>query len=250
MTARPATVTATDVALLRYLAQEGSIVAASRRAGISRDRANYRLARLASAFGGPTVVSVRGGLGHGRTRLTPLGDRIVRQGFDAVELLESRPVAPIAASNLLHGAYRTGPPPTVAVGGGVEFRVTFRAEEGERVGVLVDPEAILLARQRFVSSARNVFPAAIQTVRRNGRAASSMVTVRVGPVRLRVAVTDETIRELRLRAGGRTWVYLKATSLRRAGGARSSAGSSARTSGGPGARRRRSPRSSGAGRRA
>ena len=68
------------------LAQERSVVAASRSVGISRDRAIYRLARLDAAFGGPVVAAVRGGRAHGGTRLTALGDRIVRQGFGSVEL--------------------------------------------------------------------------------------------------------------------------------------------------------------------
>ena len=78
MTARPSIVTDTDVALLRSLAREASVVAASRSVGISRDRATYRIARLERAFGGPVVTGVRGGRAHGGSCLTPLGDRIVR----------------------------------------------------------------------------------------------------------------------------------------------------------------------------
>lgn len=216
MSARGATVTATDVALLRYLAQEGSIVAACRRAGISRDRATYRLARLETAFGGPAVTSQKGGRDHGRSRLTALGDRIVRQGFDAVELLGARPVGPVSWSNLLRGVYHLGPPPTVTVGSRVAFRVAFRGVDGERVAFLLDPESVLIARRRFVSSARNVLAGSVESVHRGPTGSSGWsVGLRVGSVRLRAAVTEEPLRELGIRRGARLWLYIKATALRR-----------------------------------
>ena len=222
-------VTDTDVALLRSLTQEGSVVAASRRIGISRDRANYRLSRLRRAFGGPVVEGVRGGRGHGETRLTPLGDRIVRQGFDAVELLDARPLAPPSRSNLLRGLYQRRPAPTVLLGKGVRLRVAFPAEEGEPVSVMLDPESILVARGKFPSSARNVLPGTVEEVRTGRRALERTVVVRTGPVRLRVAVTEEPVRQLRLGPGARVWLYVKATAVRRVGRA-------------PGAPTRESPR--------
>lgn len=209
-------VTDTDVALLRSLGQEPSVVAASRRIGISRDRAVYRLRRLERAFGGPVVVSVRGGLAHGNTRLTQLGDRIVRQGFDAVELLEARPLSPLSAPNLLHGVYRRTPAPEVVVSRNLRLRVAFGAEEGEAVSVLLDPEAILVARRRFPSSARNVLPGVVEAIRPAGTL-GLMLVVRAGRTRLRVAVTEEPVRQLRLRPGAPVVLYVKATALRRVG---------------------------------
>jgi molybdate transport repressor ModE-like protein/molybdopterin-binding protein len=214
---RPRVVTDTDVALLRALARERSVVAASRRVGITRDRATYRLGRMNRAFGGPVVVSVRGGRGHGETRLTSLGDRVVRQGFDSVELLDARPVAPPSRSNLLRGTYHREPAPAVAVGGGVRLRVAFDAEEGEPVSVLVDPESILLARRRFPSSARNVLAGAVEKVLPGPDPVGRTVVVRAGPVRLRVAVTEEPVRQLGLKPGARVWLFLKATAVRRVG---------------------------------
>ncbi|HLY77581.1 MAG TPA: TOBE domain-containing protein [Thermoplasmata archaeon] len=217
MTERPRVVTDTDVALLRTVAGERSVVAASRRVGISRDRATYRLARLERAFGGPVVVSVRGGRGHGATQLTALGDRIVRRGFDSVELLEARPVAPPSRSNLLDGVYHRGPAPMVTVGKDVQLRVAFPGEEGERVSVLLDPESILLARGKFPSSARNLLPATVEEVRHRAGSLGWTLVVRTGPVRLRVAITEEPVHQLRLVRGARVWLYVKATAVRRVG---------------------------------
>ncbi|MCI4366435.1 MAG: TOBE domain-containing protein [Thermoplasmata archaeon] len=208
-------VTDADVALLRTLSTEHSVVAASRRVGISRDRATYRIARMERAFGGPVVDSVRGGRGHGGSRLTPLGDRIIRQGFDSVELLQARPMAPLSHSNLFHGVYRSVPAPEVLVGRGVRLRVAFAAEDGEPVAVLLDPEAILLARGKFPSSARNVIAGTVRSVGRRAGPRGSTIVVQVGALRLRAAVTAESVGQLRLRPGARVWLYVKATALRR-----------------------------------
>ena len=217
MTGRPRIVTDTDVALLRSLARDRSVVAASRRVGISRDRATYRLGRLERAFGGPVVTSQRGGRAHGGTRLTALGDRIVREGFDSVEVLDTKPVAVPRRSNLLRGVYRRLPDPAVDLGGGIRLRVAFVAEEGEPVAVVLDPEAVLVARGRFRSSARNVVRAAVDAVRPGADGLGATLVARAGPVRLRVAVTEETVHQLRLRPGARIWLYVKATALRRVG---------------------------------
>ena len=217
MTTRAPTVTDTDVALLRTLSLERSVVAASRRIGISRDRAVYRLARLGLAFGGPVVTSIRGGPRHGETRLTSLGDRIVRRGFDSVELFDARPLAPRAPSNHVHGVYHRAPEPEVDLGRGVRLRVAFGAEEGETVTVVLDPESILIARARFPSSARNVLPATVEAIHPGVGSGGSTLVARVGPFRLQVAVTGESVRTLRLVKGARVWLYVKATALRMVG---------------------------------
>ncbi|MFZ0830229.1 MAG: TOBE domain-containing protein [Thermoplasmata archaeon] len=214
---RPRLVTDTDVALLRSLASERSVVAASRHVGISRDRATYHLARLARAFGGPVVTSVRGGRAHGGTRLTPLGDRIVRQGFDSIELLDARPVAPPSVSNLLRGVYHRVPAPEVTLTKDVRLRVAFPADDGEPVMVLLDPESILVAREKFPSSARNVLPATVEEVRPGPDPLERTLVVRTGRVRLRVAITEEPVRQLGLARGARVWLYVKATAVRRVG---------------------------------
>ncbi|MGD0249316.1 MAG: TOBE domain-containing protein [Thermoplasmata archaeon] len=208
-------VTSTDVALLRSLARERSLVSASRRVGISRDSAVYRITRLREAFGGPVVQSVRGGADHGRTLLTPLGDRIARGGFDSLDLLEAGPATTPPRPNRLRGTYRRDPQPTVLLGRGVRLRVAFSADEGERVTVVLDPEAVLVARRRFPSSARNVLAGTVETVTAGTDPVGRTLHVRVGGARLRVAVTGETVRSLGLTPGARVVLYVKATSLRR-----------------------------------
>ena len=212
---RALAVTDTDVALLRTIARARSVVAASREVGISRDRATYRLSRLRRAFGGAIVESARGGRDHGGTRLTPLGDRIVRGGFDSIELVDARPLAAPTPSNSLVGTYRRQPAPRVELGGGASLRVAFAAEDGSRVRVLLDPESVLLAPARFASSARNVLPGIVEGPPGPAGAFGTSLTVRVGRVRLRASVTPEAIRQLRLRRGSRVWLYIKATALRR-----------------------------------
>jgi|HubBroStandDraft_1064217.scaffolds.fasta_scaffold03273_7 molybdate transport system regulatory protein len=210
-------VTSTDVALLRSLARERSLVDASRRIGISRDRAVYRIARLERAFGGPVVRSVRGGAGHGGTTLTALGDRIVRGGFDSVELLDARPVTELATPNLLRGVYHRYPDPEVRVGRSLRLRVAFPAEDGETVSLLLDPEAVIVARRRFPSSARNVLRGEVESVRRTAGNPEVTIVVRCSATRLRVAVTEEPVRQLGLRRGVAVLLYVKATALRRVG---------------------------------
>ncbi|HEV2519824.1 MAG TPA: TOBE domain-containing protein [Thermoplasmata archaeon] len=210
---RTTTVADTDIALLRTLGRVRSIVGASRAIGITRDRATYRIARMERAFGAPVVASVRGGRGHGTSRLTPLGGRIARGGFHSIELFGGPTPAELGPTNRLRGTYHRRPAPGVELAGGVRWRVAFRAAEGERVEVLVDPQSILIARARFPSSARNVLAAIVESVRGGGFART--LHARWGAVPLRVAVTDETVRSLRLAPGARVWLYLKATAVRR-----------------------------------
>jgi molybdate transport system regulatory protein len=214
---RPSTVTSTDVALLRSIARTRSLVGASRQVGISRDRAIYRVERLERAFGGPVVAGVRGGTGHGGSTLTALGDRIVHSGFDSLELLGAHPITPLAPANRLRGVYRRTPSPTVAVGGSLRLRVAFAAEDGESVSMLLDPEAVLVARHRFPSSARNVLRGTVEGVHRVRGELERLLVVRCRGARVRVALTEEPVRQLGLRPGATVWLYVKATALRRVG---------------------------------
>ncbi len=215
MAERPSRVTDTDVALLRSIGRSHSVVAASRELGISRDRAVYRLGRLERAFGGPVVRGVRGGRAHGGTALTVLGDRVLRGGFDAIELLDARSPVRVAPPNLLRGVYRAGPPPEVAIARGPVLRVAFPAADGERLGLVLDPEAIVVARRRFPSSARNVIPGTVRRVERPRRGLDAVLHVRVRGATLRASLTEESVRQLGLRTGSRVALYVKATALRR-----------------------------------
>ncbi len=207
-------VTSTDIALLRAIAGDRSVVRASRRVGISRDRAVYRLERLARAFGGPVVASMRGGAGHGASSLTARGDRILRGGFGSLELLGGRPMVPLAPPNLLRGRYRSSPSPEVRVGRGLRVRVAFAAEDGAKVALRLDPEAIVVARRRFASSARNVLAGTVSAVRPGADGLNLTLVVRTAGPRLRVAVTEGALRQLGLAPGTPVWLYVKATALR------------------------------------
>jgi molybdopterin-binding protein/molybdate transport repressor ModE-like protein len=218
----PRMVTSLDVALLRGVARERSVVAASRSVGMSRDQAVYRIRRLADAFGGPVVRAVRGGVGHGESLLTPLGDRIARGGFDSVELIGARPVVPPPPGNLLRGVYRAAPNPEVWVGRSLRLRVAFAAANGERVQLLLDPDAIVVARRRFPSSARNVLEGRVVAVHRAPGTPERELVVRCGATRLRVAITEEPLAQLGLRPGVPVLLYVKATALRRVGATRGS----------------------------
>jgi molybdopterin-binding protein/molybdate transport repressor ModE-like protein len=218
----PRMVTSLDVALLRRVALERSVVAASRSVGMSRDQAVYRIRRLSRAFGGPVVRAVRGGAEHGASLLTPLGDRIVRGGFDSVELLDARPLLPSAPGNLLRGTYRASPRPEVRLGPSLSLRVAFDAPDGAKVAMVLDPEAIVVARRRFPSSARNVIAGRVLAVTGGPEPGERTLLVRCGSSRLRVAITDEPVRQLGLRPGASVLLYVKATALRRVGPTRGS----------------------------
>lgn len=209
------TISSGDTALLEAIARRGSVVAAARELRTSRDRATYRLGRLAASLGGPLVVARRGGRAHGTSRLTPLGTAVARRGFDGLELVGARPRLPRARANVLVGTYRAGPPPRVLLaGGGPALRVAFTYDDGARAELLLDQEAVLLAPRRFPSSARNVLAATVDRLEPTRGRSARGVHLRLGRTSLRALVTDETIAELGLAPGSRTFVYVKATSLR------------------------------------
>jgi molybdate transport system regulatory protein len=211
MTERTLPVTQLDLALLEALTTAPTLVAACRRLGITRDRGVYRLGRLARIAGGPVVRTEHGGRFGGGSRLTPRGHAVRRGGADAVALTTTDP-AP--RSWVLHGTYRRHPEPRVDLGRGLSLRVTFQAEEGETVFVAVDPEAVLLARRAFASSARNRFVGRVDHVSRRSPATRE-VAVKVGAHRFRAAVTERSARELGLSPGRRVVLYVKATAVRR-----------------------------------
>jgi molybdate transport system regulatory protein len=214
---RPRPVTDADIALLEAIRDGPSVVAASRRLGISRDRAVYRLARLETAFGGPIVVGRRGGAGHGESRLSALGERIVHGGYEAVEILDARATVPPPRANRLSGTYRDGPGPAIVLSGGATVRVAFPGEPGERVTALLDPDSILVGLRRFPTSARNVLAARVVAISPGTTPGARTIVAAIGPDRLRVTVTEESRRRLGLTPGRAIWLFVKATAIRRVG---------------------------------
>lgn len=66
------------VALLKAVAEAGSISAAARRLGMSYRRAWLLVDALNRLFGAPVVETREGGSGGGGAALTPLGQAVVR----------------------------------------------------------------------------------------------------------------------------------------------------------------------------
>lgn len=212
-------VTPLDRALLDSLACYPTVVDASRAMGMSRDRAMYRLRRLAQWTGRPVVRSARGGNLRGLTTLTPWGRALVRADTGTLGRRPSPRVRLVSRENRFRGVWRRDPDPVVEVGDGLRWFVAFRARPGEAVTVGVDPEAVLVAPARFPSSARNVLVGAVSRwVRRPGGTAA--LDLSIGRHRLRAAVTLRSVRQLGIRPGRRVFLYVKATAVRRTGDSR------------------------------
>lgn len=208
-------VTPLDVDLLAALRATRSIVEACSRVSISRDRGMYRLRRLARALGAPVVRSRRGGASRGQTVLTALGRRVLSQGAGGLRLGSGVGVNRPAEANVFPGTWRHAPQPRVLLDGGGSLFVTFAAREGEPVRVGIEPEAVVVARERFPSSARNVLRGRIESVH-GPDGMRALLRVRVGRgLRLDVAVTPGSLAELGLTPGTSVFLYLKATAVLR-----------------------------------
>jgi molybdate transport system regulatory protein len=197
-----ASLTPTDVRLLGELERTGNLVRASRALGIGRDRAVYRLQRLARMYGVVTSAE-RGGSRGGGTRLTPLGRRLL-----------ARARGDRLGANRWTGRYRRGPPRCVEVAPGYRLEVAFRAAEGSRVTVEADADALILARRPAELSARNALFAVVERVRRRSDGTAT-VTARWGAAVVRAELTVGSLRRLRLAVGRPVILYAKAVSLRR-----------------------------------
>lgn len=202
MTDEPS-LTPTDVRLLGALVRTSSVVRAARRLGIGRDRAVYRLRRLARWYGGPVTTARRGGRWGGATHLSPLGRRLLERATGV------RP-----GGNQWTGRFRPGPPAVVDLGSGCALAVAFHAPDGRTVTVQVDPEAWVLALRPAVLSARNALRAVVEGVRRHADG-TAIVTARWGPHRVRAAVTAESLRRLGIAPGRAVILYAKAVAVRR-----------------------------------
>jgi molybdate transport system regulatory protein len=212
--------TPSDVALLSAVARTGSVAAASRRESISRYRGLYRLARLSEEFGGRLVTGDRGGASHGGARLTELGWRLLRHGSEVLPAAAASSSRPSWGVTALRGAWHAEPFPHVDLAGGPTLAVTFQAEEGRSVTVAVEPEAVVLARGNFPTSARNALPGVVRRIRHRVGASSldvALVEVSVGRRTVGALVTDRAVRALNLVPGRRVVAYVKATAIRRVG---------------------------------
>lgn len=203
-------VTPSDIALLATLSQEPNLVKACQQLGMSRDRGMYRLRRMERALGAPVVVSSRGGVPAGRTTLTPQGRALLRRG---VAPLDGPTNSPRPGARVLEGTWSADPAPTVLLRGGLPLRVSFAALPGARVVLAIDPEAVLVARRRFPTSARNVLHGVVAGIRED-TAERWTLDVQVAGDVLEVAVTPDAVHGLRLKRGTSVVLYIKATAIR------------------------------------
>jgi len=224
VTRRAILLTPVDVALLGQLGRTASLVEACRQLGITRDRGAYRLRRLERLARGPVVATRKGGAGHGATRLTIRGATLLRRGgaLVAIDPRASRR-APTERPTVLEGDWHARPEPNVVVDG-LRLFVGFHAEESERVRLELDPDSVVVAIERFRTSARNVLAGVVREVRRRGPGTgpvSDRLRVDVGGPVVDVALTERSVGELHLSKGRRVFLYVKATALRRSPGGRS-----------------------------
>lgn len=198
-----------DVALLATLSREPNLVKACATLGISRDRGFYALERMGRIAGGPVVSTRRGGDG-GSTTLTSRGRTLLGAGVGASDLTSSH------QSTVLEGTWHARPAPHVTLPDGPDLFVSFQAEEGGAVTISVDPEAVIVARKHYPTSARNVLRGRVHGLHRDKGVWN--LEALVGNHTFVVALTAESVKILRLRRGVTAWLYLKATAIHRLGG--------------------------------
>ena len=194
-----------DLALLRAIADTGSVAAAARRLGIGRDRAVYRLDRFRSVTGGAAVQSRRGGRGHGASRLTSRARRVL--------VARSTP-APTAAVTRVRGRFEGGPEPVIRLPDGQRLYVGFRARPGAMVEAMVPAESIVLAPRPIATSARNRLSARVARLSPKGPGLL-LAELQAAGTRWTVALTAASVHALRLAPGRRCYLLVKATAARR-----------------------------------
>jgi molybdopterin-binding protein/molybdate transport repressor ModE-like protein len=197
-----------DRELLAALERSTTLVEACRKVRIGRDRGIYRIRRLEKGWGRPVTRSSRGGPGVGGTRLTPFGRRLLAA--------DPSSVGPEASINCFSGVYRGGSPPVVDLDSGGRLVVAFQARIGRRVELRVFPDSLLVSPRRFPTSARNVLPARVVSLRRIDRD-RYRVGFDFGGLTLQVLLTKAAVGSLSLRVGTRAFLYLKATAIHAVG---------------------------------
>jgi len=202
-----------DAALLRAVAEEGSLNAAASSLERSYSRAHQRLVDLEEVFG-PLVERTRGGAGGGGSTLTD-GARALLARYDRLRT-EFTGVAE-AAETVIEGRVveRTGELATVETGVGRVRALT--PPDAEAVQVTLRADAVTLhapedAPPAGGTSARNRLDGVVRTV--DAGEAVATVTVDVGDVALVALVTVESVDRLGLAPGDPVVATFKATATR------------------------------------
>jgi molybdate transport system regulatory protein len=202
-----------DVALLRAIADEGSLNAAASALGRSYSRAHQRLGELEDAFG-PLVERTRGGAGGGGSTLTD-GARALLARYD--RLRAGFAGVAEAAETVIEGRVveRTGELAVVETDVGRLRALT--PPDAETVQVTLRSDAVTLhapedAPPAGGTSARNRLEGAVTSV--DAGEAVATVTVEVGELTLAALVTVESVDRLDLAVGDRVVVTFKATATR------------------------------------
>ena len=210
-----------DLALLRAISDVGSLAQACRKIGIGRDRGVYRIRRLELLLGTPVVRAERGGTsGGGGSELTKTGASLLRQGVGPLDR-EGEGEGPGEVAPLpepLVGRWHAAPAPCVELDNGLRLFVGFRRPEGELVGISVNPDAVVVARRRFPSSAQNVLLSRVLSLAPLSES-RVLLTAEVRGIRLSSCITPQARRSLGLRKASRVYLYVKANAVRPVSGA-------------------------------
>lgn len=162
--------------LLAAIAEHGSLTAAAKAAGLSYKGAWDAIEQMSNLAGEALVVRVVGGKGGGHTRLTPRGERLLRN-FDAIQ----------------------------------QEHAHFLARLNQRARGLIDDYA-LLENIAMKTSARNQFAGTVMTVR-GGAVNDELELEVIGGQRIVATITSDSRRTLGLEVGSRAIALIKSSSI-------------------------------------
>lgn len=162
--------------LLAAIAEHGSLTAAARAAGLSYKGAWDAIEQMSNLAGEPLVIRVVGGKGGGHTRLTPRGERLLRN---------------FAAIQDEHGRFM--------------HRLNQRARG-------LGEDFALLENVAMKTSARNQFAGQVLAVR-HGAVNDELELEIIGGQRIVATITSDSRQALELEAGSRAIALIKSSSI-------------------------------------
>jgi tungstate transport system ATP-binding protein len=171
----------------------------------------------AMAVAGKTVILAT----HNIIQARLLGDelyflkegRLIQQGPPG-QVLQNPATLDVAhfasLANVIRGRLARTPDDVSLLVGGTKIRVVSEIEEGP-VSAILRPEDIILSREPFQSSARNVFRGRVETVDDLGLIV--LVRVQCGDFAVRAAITRSSLQELAIRTGEDVVLTFKASAV-------------------------------------